>query len=96
MERCPTCNTPLDDAAKCVTCAAKAEGLTLLVRNDYADEGYVLKALKAGARAYLLKDSAEYDLISAIKAVAEGKASFCSGVDTGGATGDSLGWRNRK
>ena len=37
MERCPTCNTPLDGAARCVTCAAKAEGLTLLVRNDYAN-----------------------------------------------------------
>jgi hypothetical protein len=36
MERCPTCSTPLDDAGKCVTCAAKAEGMVLLVRQDYA------------------------------------------------------------
>jgi hypothetical protein len=35
MERCPTCTTPLDDAGKCLTCAAKAEGLALLVRQDY-------------------------------------------------------------
>jgi DNA-binding NarL/FixJ family response regulator len=42
----------------------------------HADEAYVLKALKAGARAYLLKDSAEYDLINAVKAVSEGKAFF--------------------
>jgi len=27
----------------------------------------VLKALKAGARAYILKDSAEHDLINAVK-----------------------------
>lgn len=36
MERCPTCSTPLDDAGKCVTCAAKAEGMVLLVRQDYS------------------------------------------------------------
>ncbi len=42
----------------------------------HGDEAYVLKALKAGARAYLLKDSAEYDLINAVKAVSEGKAFF--------------------
>ncbi len=36
MERCPTCTTPLDDAGKCVTCAARAEGMALLVRQDYA------------------------------------------------------------
>jgi DNA-binding NarL/FixJ family response regulator len=42
----------------------------------HSDEGYVLRALKAGAKAYLLKDSAEGDLIEAIKAVNEGKAFF--------------------
>lgn len=36
MERCPTCSTPLDDAGKCVTCAARAEGMVLLVRQDYS------------------------------------------------------------
>ncbi len=36
MERCPTCTTPLDDAGKCVTCAARADGMVLLVRQDYA------------------------------------------------------------
>lgn len=35
MERCPTCKTPLDDAGKCLTCAAKAEGMALLMRNSY-------------------------------------------------------------
>ena len=46
----------------------------------HADEGYVLKALKSGARAYLLKDSAEVDLIAAIKAVSEGKAFFSPSI----------------
>jgi two-component system, NarL family, response regulator NreC len=46
----------------------------------HSDEGYVLKALKAGARAYLLKDSAEQDLINAVKAVSEGKAFFSPAI----------------
>src|ERR1035437_6931368 len=40
----------------------------------HSDEGYVLKALKSGAKGYLLKDSAEHDLINAVNAVSEGKA----------------------
>jgi DNA-binding NarL/FixJ family response regulator len=46
----------------------------------HSDEGYVLRALKSGAKAYLLKDSAEYDLINAIKAVSEGKAFFSPAI----------------
>ena len=46
----------------------------------HSDEGYVLKALKCGAKAYLLKDSAEYDLINAIRAVNEGKAFFSPAI----------------
>ncbi len=46
----------------------------------HSDEGYVLRALKAGARAYLLKDSAEADLLRAIGAVIEGKSFFSPAV----------------
>src|SRR5215813_12999890 len=46
----------------------------------HSDEGYVLRALKAGARGYLLKDSAEADLVRAIEAVAEGKSYFSPAV----------------
>ena len=46
----------------------------------YSDEGHVMKALEAGARAYLLKSSAEEDLIPAIRAVASGKAFFSPSV----------------
>ncbi len=42
----------------------------------HSDEGYISRALKAGARGYLLKDSAETDLIAAIRAVHDGKAFF--------------------
>jgi len=46
----------------------------------HSDEGYVLKALKVGARAYLLKDSAEHDLINAVKAVSQGKSFFSPAI----------------
>jgi two-component system, NarL family, response regulator NreC len=46
----------------------------------HSDEVYVLKALKVGARAYLLKDSAEHDLISAVTAVSEGKSFFSPAI----------------
>jgi two-component system, NarL family, response regulator NreC len=45
-----------------------------------SDEGYVLRALKAGVRGYLLKDSGEDDLINAIKAVSQGKAFFSPSI----------------
>jgi two-component system response regulator NreC len=46
----------------------------------HSDEGYVLKALKSGAKGYLLKDSAEHDLINAVTAVSEGKAFFSPAI----------------
>jgi DNA-binding NarL/FixJ family response regulator len=48
----------------------------IIILSMHSDEGYVLRALKAGAKGYLLKDSAEDDLIEAIKAVGSGKAFF--------------------
>lgn len=63
------------------TDAAQQIGETLpsaaiVILSMHSDEGYVLRALKAGAKAYLLKDSAEGDLIAAIKSVGEGKTFF--------------------
>ena len=48
----------------------------VVILSMHADEGYVLRALKAGARGYILKNSAEADLIRAIRSVAEGKSFF--------------------
>jgi two-component system, NarL family, response regulator NreC len=48
----------------------------IIILSMHSDESYVLRALKAGAKGYLLKDSAENDLIEAIKSVDEGKAFF--------------------
>jgi len=54
--------------------------IEIVMLSMHSDEGYVLRALKAGARAYLLKDSAEADLARAIHAAAEGKSFFSPAV----------------
>jgi len=51
-------------------------GTAIVILSMHSDEGYMLRALKAGAKGYLLKDSSEDDLIEAIKAVTSGKAFF--------------------
>ena len=48
--------------------------IAVVVLSMHSDESYVLRALKAGAKAYLLKNSAEADLIQAVRAVAGGKS----------------------
>jgi DNA-binding NarL/FixJ family response regulator len=60
--------------------SARVPQTAVVFLSMHADEGYVLKALKSGARAYLLKDSAEHDLIAAVEAVSEGKAFFSPAI----------------
>jgi RNA polymerase sigma factor (sigma-70 family) len=52
----------------------------IVMLSMHSDEGYILRALKAGAKAYLLKDSAEADLARAIRAAAAGKSFFSPAV----------------
>ena len=42
----------------------------------HADEGYLLSALKTGARGYVLKSSVESEIVEAVRAVSQGKAYF--------------------
>lgn len=60
--------------------SAKQPGVSIVVLSMHSDEGYVLRALKAGARGYLLKESPEADLIHAIRSVSQGKAFFSPAV----------------
>ena len=66
------------EAARQIT--ASRPDTAVVILSMHADEGYVLRALKAGARAYLLKDSATTDLVQAIRAVVEGKSFFSPAV----------------
>ena len=66
------------EAAKQITDGES--GAAVVILSMHADETYILRALKAGARGYLLKDSAESDLVCAIRSVAEGKSFFSPAV----------------
>jgi DNA-binding NarL/FixJ family response regulator len=66
------------EAARQIT--ARQPQTAVVFLSMHSDEGYVLKALKAGARAYILKDSAEHDLIHAVQAVSDGKAFFSPAI----------------
>lgn len=52
----------------------------VVILSMYSDESYVMRALKAGSRGYLLKDSAATDLLSAIEAVSHGRSFFSPSI----------------
>jgi two-component system, NarL family, response regulator NreC len=52
----------------------------VLVVSMHADEAYVVRAVEAGAHGYLLKDSADVDLVHAVTVVATGKSFFSPAV----------------
>jgi two-component system response regulator NreC len=56
--------------------AKRAPEVRVLILSMHADEAYVVQGLQAGARGYLLKDSADVDLVDAVTAVAAGKSFF--------------------
>jgi DNA-binding NarL/FixJ family response regulator len=66
------------DAAEQITRSQSETALILLTM--HADEGYVLRALNAGVKGYLLKESAEEDLSRAVRAVAHGKPFFSPAI----------------
>ncbi|OFW05279.1 MAG: DNA-binding response regulator [Acidobacteria bacterium RIFCSPLOWO2_02_FULL_67_36] len=56
--------------------AKRAQQVRVLILSMHADEAYIIQALQAGAKGYLLKDSADADLIRGVAAVAAGKSFF--------------------
>lgn len=66
------------EATRIIT--ARHPALAVVILSMHSDEGYVMRALNSGAKAYLLKDSAEDDLIRAIRAVRDGKSFFSPAV----------------
>jgi two-component system, NarL family, response regulator NreC len=54
----------------------KHPGIGVVMLSMHSDETYVLRCLRAGARAYVLKESAEGELIAAIRAVRAGRSFF--------------------
>ena len=64
--------------------AARAQKLdrppAVIILSMHADESYIIRALAAGARAYLLKDATDEDLLPAIRAVMSGRPFFSPAV----------------
>jgi DNA-binding NarL/FixJ family response regulator len=60
--------------------ARRAPNTRILVLSMYSDEAYVTQILRAGASGYLLKDSADVDLVQAVGAVADGKSFFSPAI----------------
>jgi len=48
----------------------------VIVLSMHSDETYLIRALNAGAKGYLLKDAAEVDLVRAVHSVSRGKPFF--------------------
>ncbi len=46
--------------------AKRAPHIRLIMVSMHADEAYVVQAIQAGAHGYLLKDSADTDLVQAV------------------------------
>ena len=67
------------EAAEQILKANSQMGVILLTM--HADESYVLRALHVGVKGYLLKESAEDDLLLAIRAVAHGKPFFSRAIN---------------
>ena len=64
--------------------AARAQKLErpprTLVLSMHSDESYIIRALAAGARGYLLKEASDEDLLPAVRAVAAGRPFFSPAV----------------
>jgi len=54
--------------------------IRILILSMHSNEAYITEALKAGAKGYLLKDSADTDLVQGVLAVTSGKSYFSPAV----------------
>src|SRR5439155_16956142 len=52
----------------------------VIILSMHADESYIIRALAAGARAYLLKSATDEDLLPAVIAVGSGKPFYSPAV----------------
>jgi two-component system, NarL family, response regulator NreC len=50
--------------------------IAVIILSMYADETFLIRALTAGIKGYLVKDTAELDLVRAVRAVAQGRSFF--------------------
>ena len=58
----------------------RVPGVRVLILSMHSDEAYITQGLQAGAKGYLLKDSADTDLIRAVTDIAAGRSFFSPAV----------------
>ena len=58
----------------------RAPAVKVVILSMHPNEAYITRALQAGAKGYLLKDSADTDLIRALTLVSQGKSFFSPAV----------------
>jgi DNA-binding NarL/FixJ family response regulator len=56
--------------------SSRCPAIAVIMLSMHSDETYILRCLRAGARGYVLKESAEGELIAAIRAVRAGRSYF--------------------
>jgi DNA-binding NarL/FixJ family response regulator len=59
---------------------AKDSGVRILMFSASGEDGDVLAAMKAGARGYLIKSAKRAELLDAVRATAQGQATFSPGL----------------
>ncbi len=69
----------IDAAAQMVKRKAETK---VIILSMHSDEGYLTRALTAGVKGYLLKDTADLDLGRAVQSVAQGKVFFSPAIAT--------------
>jgi two-component system response regulator NreC len=69
----------IDAAAQMVKRNAQ---LKVIILSMHSDESYLTRALSAGVKGYLLKETADLDLSRAVHAVAQGKVFFSPAIAT--------------
>jgi two-component system, NarL family, response regulator NreC len=58
----------------------RAPDVKVLILSMQSNEAFIIQALRAGAKGYLLKDSVDVDLVRGMRAVAQGKSFFSPSV----------------
>jgi len=61
---------------------AQYPSIKVLVLSMHAEKNYILKMLEAGASGYLLKDAGKSEMVTAIRAVAEGNTYYSQSVSS--------------
>ncbi len=67
----------IDAAAQII---GRDPAVKVIILSMHSDESYILRALTAGAKGYLLKDSAEGDILPALRVVAQGRPYFSPAI----------------